>query len=195
LDITFTFDADYLTRMRAKDKDTLNHFYKYFSIPVRNKVAHSVAREDIDDIVQDVFAVVLARIDAGEPREPEKLPGYVFGICRNLILHEYDRKKNPPIPDMDMASFADLRESVEEHLIRGWPKGRCQFILSKLPARYREAIQRVYVMEQDRPTAAREMGTTTDNFRLILCRALQRFKELWQKHFGDFPFGPLPGAT
>jgi RNA polymerase sigma factor (sigma-70 family) len=195
LDTTFQFDAEYLARVRAKDQATLKHFCEYFSTPIRNKVGHSLPRQNVDDMVQDIFAAVLERIDAGEPREPEKLPGYIFGICRNLILQEWDRKKNPPVPESDLASIADRRESIEALLVRSAPIQSVQFILKKLPDRYREAIERVYILEQDRQTAARAMGTTTDNLRLILLRALRKFRELWTKYFGDSPLGRLPSTA
>ncbi len=37
------------------------------------------------DIAQDTMAAVLQALRTGAPREPEKLPGFVLGIARNLI--------------------------------------------------------------------------------------------------------------
>jgi len=189
LNTNFIFDDDYLARLRAKDRQTQNHFYDYFYIPIRNKVRHSFHGPDSDDVVQDVFAKAFERIDAGEPREPHKLPGYLFGICHNLLLQEYSRRRNQgAVTDVDMSKFEDRRESIEARLISKLDKSRVEFILEKLPQRYREAIERVYLWEQDRRMAALAMKTTIDNLRLILCRALQRFREEWEKYFGSSPF-------
>jgi RNA polymerase sigma factor (sigma-70 family) len=189
LDTKFTFDAEYLARMRARDKAALKHFYEYFALPIRNKIAHSVAWQDVEDLVQDVFAAVLSRIDAGEPREPLKLPGYVLHTCQNLIFHHYRKSRKEDVVVSEAIDFADVRESVEARLIRALSTEPVQHILQQLPVRYREAIHRRFVLEQDTPTAAREMGTTSQNFRLILCHALRRFRELWEKYFGDSPMG------
>ncbi len=74
---------------------------------------------------------------------------------------------------------------MEAHLIRAISSEPVKQILQQLPVRYREAIHRKFVLEQDTPTAAKEMGTTSQNFRLILCHALRRFRELWEKYFGS----------
>lgn len=191
LDTKFTFDAQYLARMRARDKATLKHFYEYFSLPIRNKVAHSVPWQDVDDLVQDVFAAILTRTDAGEPREPSKLPGYVLSTCQNLIFHHYRKSRKDNVLLGEFGDFADVRESVETRLIRALSSEPVQQILMQLPVRYREAIHRRFVLEQDTPTAAREMGTTSQNFRLILCHALRRFRELWERCFGESPMGDI----
>ena len=189
LDTQFTFDAEYLARMRARDPATLKHFYEYFALPIRNKVAHSVPFKDVEDLVQDVFAAVLSRIDAGEPREPAKTPGYVLHTCQHLIYHHWRREKKDSVLIPEVPEFVDLRESVEARLISSLSSQPVKQIMEQLPARYREAIHRKFVLEQDTPTAAKAMGTTTQNFRLILFHAMRRFRELWKRYFGDSPFG------
>lgn len=130
MNTNFTFDAAYLARLRAKDEDTQHHFYDYFYIPIRNKVRHSLHGPDGDDLVQEVFAKAFERIDAGEPREAQKLPGYVFGICHNLLLQEYGRRKQQVIlTDVDMSKFEDRRGSIEARLIRKLDQSRVDFIL------------------------------------------------------------------
>ena len=185
--MNFTFDAEYLARMRARDKATLKHFYECFALPIRNRVAHSVAWQDVDDLVQDFFAAILPRIDAGQPRDPAKLPGYVIHTCQNLIYHHWRRGKKNSLLVNEFSEFVDVCESVEAQMIRGLNNQPVQQILQELPVRYREAIHRRFVLEEDTPTAAKAMGTTSQNFRLILCHTLRRFRELWERYFGDPP--------
>jgi DNA-directed RNA polymerase specialized sigma24 family protein len=52
-------------------------------------------------------------------------------------------------------------------------------LIGRLSARDRDAIERVFFREQDRPTAAREMGITQERLRVILFRALKRFRHEW----------------
>jgi len=140
---------------------------------------HSFRRQDADDLVHDVFVAALTRIDAGEPRDPQKLPGYVFGVCRNVILKGWDENRKRATVDADLSLFADLIASAEAQLIRELDARLVRWILQKLSTRDRDALNRIFFLEQDRATAAREMGTTTENLRLILCRALQRFSREW----------------
>lgn len=189
MDSYFSFDAAYLARLRARDDNTFNHFYEYFYIPIRNRVRRSVPNQDADDLVQEVFAAVIIQIDAGQPREPQKLPGYVFGICRNMTFQEWDQKaKNKSAAaSTELSRLADLQATIEARLIRSLDVDLVQFVLQRLANSYREAINREFVLEQDRQTAARAMETTTSNYRLILCRALKRFREEWAKYSDDFP--------
>lgn len=188
MDSYFGFDAAYLARLRARDQRTFDHFYEYFYIPIRNRVRRSVRNQDADDLVQEVFTAVIAQIDAGQPRVPEKLPGYVFGICRNLTFQQWDRNKKTTVaPEVDLSKLADMQATIEARLIRSLDSDLVQFVLQRLAHSYREAINREFVLEQDRTTAARAMDTTTSNYRLILCRALKRFREEWGKYSDDFP--------
>lgn len=189
MDSYFSFDAAYLARLRARDDGTFTHFYEYFYIPIRNRVRRSVRSQDADDLVQDVFAAVIAQIDAGQPREPHKLPGYVFGICRNMTFQEWDQKAKHKgaAATVDFSKLADLQATIEARLIRSLDGDLVQFVLQRLANSYREVINREFVLEQDRQTAARAMDTTTNNYRLILCRALKRFREEWGKYSDNFP--------
>ena len=142
----FSFDAAYLARLRDRDQSTLDHFCEYFYLPVRNKVKHNFPGRDIDDVVQDVFVAAIARIDRGEPRDPQKLPGYVFGVCRHLILREFSGRKRVPIADVEISGFADLQASIETRLIQDLNRRRVQRILARLSERDREAINREFML-------------------------------------------------
>ena len=47
------------------------------------------ARADADDLHQETFRVVLEKVRAGELREPEKLPGFIRQIAKNLCIADY----------------------------------------------------------------------------------------------------------
>ena len=176
------FDADYLARLRARDPLTQDHFYGFFKTPIRNYIKHRVRWQDTDDLVQDVFAAALEQIDTGQPEEPDKLDRYMMGICRNKILKSWKPRPEDQVDPADQ-TFVDLVESIEGRLIRkaieDSEHAKIQRVLARLRARYREVITREFLLGQDRETMAREMGETRENIRLILCRALQRFKQEW----------------
>ncbi len=172
------FDADYLARLRAKDPRTQDHFYGFFKTPIRNYIKHRVRWEDIEDLFQDVFAAVLEQIESGQPAEPDKLDRYIMGICRNKILKSWKPNPERQIDPADQ-TFVDLVDSIEGRLITEADQAKVHRVLARLVARYREVITRVFLWGQDRETIAREMGETRENIRLILCRALQRFKREW----------------
>jgi RNA polymerase sigma factor (sigma-70 family) len=175
----FNFDAHYLVRVRERDPVTLAHFCDFFFLPIRNHIKHKLPRGPVDDIVQDVFVAALKRIDAGEPKEPCKLPGYVFGISNLLILRGISAIHKENVVDIDPSLFADARDRADVQVIKGLNQALVQRVVQKLSARDRDAINRVYFLQQDRPTAARGMNISQERLRTILCRALKRFRIEW----------------
>ena len=178
----FPFDAEYLHRLRDRDPATLTHFSDLFYTPIRNKIRHKIALGLADDLVQDVFVVVLARIDAGEPQDAQKLPAYVFGICHKVLLRAWDKRRRTKPVDLDLSILPDAQERADTGLINKLNRHLVRGIMEKMAARDRDALHREFFLQQQRSDASREMGVTQDNLRLILCRALKRFRSDWDKY-------------
>lgn len=184
----YAFDAEYLTRLRARDAGTLAHFYDFFYLPVRNKIRHKCRWEDADDLVQDVFVAALKRIDAGEPEDPAKLPSYIFGISRNVLLqHWRDPEKNTV--DVDTVVLTDGTEGADVRLDDELQARRLREVVRKLPPKYRDAIERVCLQEQRRGDFASENGLSLANLRLRLFRALKRLREEWHSPRWESTYG------
>ena len=175
----FTFDADYLVRLRDREPGTISHFCDFFYIPVRNSLRHRVSRELADDLVQDVFVATFTRIDAGEPNDPAKLPGYVFGVCRNVLLQGCRKARKHQAVDIDLSLFPDLEDRADVRLIRQLDARVVQKVMQRLSVRYRDAINRVFFLHQDRDAAAKAMNVSRGNLRVILCHAMKRFRIEW----------------
>lgn len=173
------FDAAYLVRLRDRHPGTLDHFCDYFHTRIRSYAVHNLPGGMANDFVQDVFVAVLTRVDAGEPQDPGKLPAYVYGVARMLTLQGYRSLSKTRVAEIDPALFPDLQDRADIRMIRELNAGLVRRLIGKLSARDRDAIDRVFFRDQDRPTAAREMGITQEGLRVILCRALKRFRREW----------------
>lgn len=173
------FDTQYLNRLRDRDPDTLGHFCEFFYLPLRNHIRHKFPRDSGDDLVQDVFVAALKRIDAGEPQEPAKLPGYVFGISNRLILQGYRASRQDESADVDPALLPDIRDKADVQIIKALDQLMVRRLVLKLSSKDRDVITRVFFLQQDRAAAAREMGISQAHLRLLLCRALKRFRCEW----------------
>src|SRR5688572_12062020 len=92
----FQFDDDYVRRLREGDRETSEHFESYFRELLLIKLRWKVSRRDaIDDIIQETFVRVLARL--GDLQAPEKLGAYVHSVA-NHVLQEWYREDRPPSP-------------------------------------------------------------------------------------------------
>ncbi len=175
----FNFDAAYLVRLRDRDPGTLDHFCDYFHMRIRSYAVHNLPSGMAKDFVQDLFVTVLTRVDAGEPQDPAKLPAYVYGIARMLVFqgHRILGRTRPAY--IDPSLFPDLQDRADIRMIRELNAALVRRLIGRLSARDRDAIERVFFLEQDRPMAAREMGISQECLRTILCRALKRFRREW----------------
>ena len=174
----YTFDAEYLARLRGRDPDTLAHFHNFFKLPVRNKIRQRCRWEDADDLVQDVFVAALKRIDAGEPADPAKLPVYILGICKRTLLRYWDNPRKNDV-DIETVALTDARETADVRLDDELQARRLRELVSKLPPKYRDAVERVHFQEQSRADIASENGVNRSTLRLHLCRALKRLRKEW----------------
>lgn len=183
------FDAEYLARLRARDPDTLADYYNFFNLPIRNMIRHRCRWEDADDLVQDVFLAGLKRIDAGEPEDPAKLAAYMSGICRRMLLRHWDDRGKNDV-DIEDVVLTDDRETAEVRLDDELQVRRLRQVISELPPRYRDVIERVCLQEQSRANIATEKGLSRSTVRLRLCRALKRLKREWHSHGWESTYGP-----
>ena len=68
---------------------------------------------------------------------------------------------------------------------------RVRKILSGLPARDRDLLRAVFLEEKDKDTVCRDIGVDRDYLRVLLHRAKDKFKAVYEKE----QFGRVHGAT
>jgi HJR/Mrr/RecB family endonuclease len=94
----FSFDAEYLQRLRDNDPATEAHFVSYFGTLMLIKLRRRVRSLDaIDDIRQEVFARVIGRLET--IRNPQQLGSYVNSVANNVMQEYYRREtRYEPFP-------------------------------------------------------------------------------------------------
>src|SRR5262245_5621804 len=60
-------------------------------------------RARTDDLHQETFRLVLQKVRAGELREPEKLPGFIRQIAKNLFIEDYRKAARRATEDLETA--------------------------------------------------------------------------------------------
>jgi RNA polymerase sigma factor (sigma-70 family) len=170
----FTFDDDYVRRLREGDPDTVKHYYGYFTPLLKATLRGRVSPSDIDDAAQDVHKHVLTNLKNG--KAIEKLGPYVFGICNN-VRKEYQRRdgRTEPIvrdfPSRDNPEDDLLNKESAEHALRALHR------LAKHHPRDAEILDLVFLQEMERNVICRKLDITRANLRVLLCRALKKFHE------------------
>jgi RNA polymerase sigma-70 factor, ECF subfamily len=160
--------------------------YEKLRIRLRFKVGYEVgfASPDVEDIVQDSLARFLLAEREEKILSPEARGAFLNGICRNVIF-EYRRRamREDPMPEvvrepervgLGEADHFELREAITQGLE----------LLSERDARL---LRSFYLEEKSKEEILRESGMSDQNFRVVLCRAKERFRAIYleqTKHRG-----------
>ena len=186
----FAFDKAYVERLRNGDPATEHHFYVYFDKLLRIKLrARAIGSDKVEDLKQDTFIRVIAAVrKEGGVRQPEHFGAFVNSVCNNVLLEYYRslgksrqmQDTHEEIPDkvLDQEGMMVSKQSSEQVLK----------ILSGLPARDRELLRAVLLEEKDRDTVCRDIGVDRNYLRVLLRRAKDKFKAVYEKE----QFGALP---
>jgi RNA polymerase sigma-70 factor, ECF subfamily len=157
------FDGDQIEKLRPK---------------IRYKVGYEVGFycADVDDIVQETLARYLVATREQKIQNPAAHGAFLNGVCRNVIS-EYRRRnlRDEPMPEIlpeptakniaDTDLF-DLRDAIAHGL-------------GQLSERDRGVLRGFYLEEKSKEELLRETGMSDENFRVVLCRAKERFRAIY----------------
>ncbi len=157
------FSAEDLEQLRAR---------------LRYKVRHEVGFycPDVDDIVQETLARVLVATREEKINNPAAVGAFLNGVCRNVIL-EYRRRnmRDEPMPEVvPEPPSKGIAESELFELRQAIAQG-----LDQLSDRDRRVLRAFYLEEKPRGEILKETGLTEENFRVVLCRAKERFRAIY----------------
>lgn len=132
-----------------------------------------------DDLVQQVLLAVLEALRDGRVEDPDRLDAYVFGTCRNVVMHVFrgtSRRKRiaeqaaalPPEVSQPPPPMSDRR--------------RLEQCLDNLDPRDRTVIVATFVEERGADEIAQSVGVSPGNVRVIRHRALARLQDCVEAH-------------
>lgn len=185
----YTFDDNYVTRLRDGDRWTVDHFVLYFNelllIKLRGRLR---SKQDIDDVRQEVFVRVFRALRAGEIRDGRKLGAYVNSVCNHILLERYRsasrtealEKKLEDVPDD--TDLETLFASAETAAIVRRVMGNME---SKKDA---DLLRAVFLEERDKDEVCREFKVDRDYLRVLLHRARERFRSEYLRTPNVIPF-------
>ena len=112
-------DKDIIIRLKRGEKKPLekliNQYSNYLACVIQNIGRDSLTKEDVEELVADVFILFWKNIDKFNLASgADNLKGYLIGIARNNTINEMKRKQIECIPlDEDVLSF----DKDEDNLI------------------------------------------------------------------------------
>jgi RNA polymerase sigma-70 factor, ECF subfamily len=179
-----TSPSDLVDRIRRGNKEAENVLVQRYSRGVSfviREMTQSVS--DVEELAQQTFMLAIEKIRQGAVREPERLSGYICGIARKLAwVHlKKTRLRNLTaideielVVDSNSGPFEQLLRKEEAEIVR-------QVIKELRVPRDREIITRHYLHDEDRKSICASLSLTNVQFNRVIFRALDRFKELYEK--------------
>ncbi len=145
---------------------------------LRYKVSYNLgfACADIDDVVQESLMRYLSATRGEKIQNPGAAGAFLNGICRNVIS-EYRRRnlREDPMPEVipepknELIQDSDLFE-LRQAIAQG---------LDQLSERDRSVLRAFYLEEKSKEEILKSTGLTDENFRVVLCRAKERFRAIY----------------
>lgn len=184
-----SFDDAYLSRLRAGDFRTQEHFCAYFGALIRIKLrSRTRSADSIEDIRQETFSRVLVAVRDGKIQQPERLGAYVNSICNHVAL-EYFRSstRSEPLGEEEQQSLPAAEVDMVTYLSSKETQKKVREILDKLSERDRRLLREVLLEERDKDEVCRDFGIDREYLRVLLHRAKQAFKAKYLKQTGNNP--------
>ena len=179
----FAFDKAYVERLRDGDPPTEHHFVAYFEHLLRIKLrARMLANDKVEDLRQETFIrVIVALRREGGVRQPERFGAFVNSICNNVLLEYYRTSaRNQPMENSHL-EIPDKVLDLEGMLVTKQSSERVRRILDEMPRRDRDLLRAIFLEEKDKDVVCREFGVDRDYLRVLLHRAKDKFKVLYEK--------------
>jgi RNA polymerase sigma-70 factor (ECF subfamily) len=143
--------------------------------------------QDVEDLVHDLFVIVVETIRRGDLREPGRLMGFVRTVLHRQLSLAISRMIHNRETSINLESAADLtaaEPTPEQRAAAHQDAAVMKQVLRKMSARDREVLTRFYLREEPPERIREEMGLTETQFNLIKSRAKARLTELVQRKLG-----------
>ena len=149
---------------------------------MEDRRARTLASDKVEDLRQETFIRVIAALRReGGVRQPERFGAFVNSICNNVLLEYYrSSAKNQPVEDVHF-EIPDKVLDLEGMLVTKQSAERVRQILQEMPQRDREVLRAIFLEEKEKDEVCQEFGVDRDYLRVLLHRAKDKFKALYEK--------------
>jgi RNA polymerase sigma-70 factor, ECF subfamily len=172
--ITETCADDVLvSAARAGDRSAFGLLYDRYARMVHGILLCRVPPRDVDDLVQEVFLLVLRQLHS--LRDISRFGAWLSTITRNRA-NDYYRKASPVDRATDPVAEEQAESRTNDHIVEQ-EAAMTLAVLRTLPDTYRESLTLRLVEGMTGPEIAARMGLTHGSVRVNLHRGMQMLRE------------------
>ncbi len=153
---------------RRGDREAFASLYNRHKKVVNAVSLARVPIGDAADLVQEVFAAALRRIDT--VREPEKIAGFLVGLARRIAAGYWRNRR--PTEELGDADIAVAEDASDKTLA-----GQVLSHIRELPEAYRLPLILRLVEDMTGPEIAEATGLTPGSVRVNLHRGMKQLRQ------------------
>ncbi len=177
-------DLELLRAARA-DPEAFGEFYRRHAVGLERWLrSQTPDLATAADLTAETFAQALVGLERFRGDDDGAAHAWVYGIARNLVRRYHRRGRVETATcrrlgiqvDLDPQEIADLEQRMQAMA----HASELSDALDRLPSAQREAVQLRVIDELDYPEAAARMGTTEQNARMRVSRALRTLQQRFQ---------------
>jgi RNA polymerase sigma-70 factor (ECF subfamily) len=128
-------------------------------------------------------------------RQPERFGAFVNSICHNVLMEYYRSTcRTRPLDDSHLEK-PDLAMDLEGLMVTKQSKKRVLQVIDGLPKKDRDLLRAFFLEEKDKDEVCRLFGVDRDYFRVLLHRAKDKFRVLYEKDREDLSGKIPPGGA
>ena len=175
----FSFDDEYLQRLRAGESEIVDHFVAYFSQLLRIKLRYRRLPPDrIEDIQQETFARVLKALQTENGvRHSERLGAFVNSVCNFVIQEDHRDKRKNQTPEEHQVDPPDKLLDIENLTINAELMGSIRQLILTLPQREQDVLRMVFFEEREKDEVCKALKVDRDYLRVLLHRAIEHLRK------------------
>lgn len=162
---TVRAEARIVERVCAGDQEAFNELYKMFAPMIHGIVLARVPRDEVDDIVQNVFLSAYKNLHT--LREPNAVGAWLAMIARNQA-NEFYRQVRPT---------EELPEDLRHHDAPHTEAREILAAIQTLPDAYKETLVLRLVEGMTGPEIAQQTGLTPESVRVNLHRGMKLLRQ------------------
>ena len=177
--------SDLVSRIRGGDQQAEAELVERYSRTVMSIIRRAAGDFTVaDDLYQETFFIVIEKIREGDLREAERLSGFICAVARNRVIKHFQRatrqekltetKEAVSLPHPAHDQLNELLQKEIADIVR-------QILKEMTNERDIQVLFRLYLAEDDKELICRDLGLTSLQFNLVLHRARERYRELYEQ--------------
>jgi RNA polymerase sigma-70 factor (ECF subfamily) len=162
--MTFTTDEDLVVSAQKGDRQAFSRLYADFAPMVHGILMARVPRDEVDDLLQDVFLTAMKRL--GSLRDPRAFGAWLATVTRNRAIDYHRAPHGSKLPDQ----IPEPRpvESEAWYVLQA---------IRNLPEAYHETLTLRLVEGMNGPEISARTGLTEGSVRVNLHRGMAMLRE------------------